>query len=148
MHIINKDAKFHYQILESWEAGIVLTGPEVRSVKNKQIQLKGSYVSVSGEQLWLAGAHITPYQPRNKQAGTQIPNRPRKLLLSKKEIISLKTKLTAQGLTIVPIAVYNKGRKLKVEIAVVRGKKAHDKRETLKKRESERDIMRDIKLAR
>ena len=140
MHIINKDAKFHYQILESWEAGIVLTGPEVRSVKNKQIQLKGSYVSVSGEQLWLAGAHITPYQPRNKQAGTQIPNRPRKLLLSKKEIISLKTKLTAQGLTIVPIKVYTKGALVKVEIALVRGKKQHDKRETVKKREIDRQV--------
>lgn len=140
MHIINKDAKFHYHILESWEAGIVLTGSEVRAVKNKQLQLKGSYVSVSHDELWLAAAHITPYQPRNKQAGVQLPNRPRKLLLAKKQLISLKSKLTAQGLTIVPIKVYTKGALIKVEIALVRGKKQYDKRAATKKREIDRQL--------
>lgn len=145
--IDNKKVHFNYEVLERYEAGIELLGVEVKALRAKRGSLEGSHVTVRGGEAFLIGATVNPYQTGNTPKSYD-PVRHRRLLLTKDEIAELSAKESQKGLTIVPIAVYNKGRKLKVEIAVVRGKKAHDKRETLKKRESERDIMRDIKLAR
>ena len=139
----NKKIKADYQILEKYEAGVVLTGPEVKSAKTGQINLKGGYVTIdSKSQVWLIGAHIARYKPAGPSQTNYQPTRNRKLLLNKKEIKSLLGKLTQAGLTIMPISVYTKGSLIKVEIAVVRGKKQYDKRQAIKKRDVEREIKR------
>ncbi len=142
---INKEIKFSYEILEKFEAGLVLTGAEVKSTKLGHIQLKGSYITIHPDNtVWLINAHISKYKP----AGTykkHNPTRDKKLLLNKKEIDRLRGKLAQTGLTIVPIKVYTKGGLIKLEIALVRGLKKHDKRSKLKKRDIERDTQRAIK---
>lgn len=140
----NKKAHFNYEILKQYEAGIELLGVEVKSLRNKQGSLEGAHIIVRGGEVFLVGATIQPYQAGNTDKSYD-PMRNRRLLLTKEEIIELSDEEAKKGLTIVPLAVYSKGRKIKVGIAVVRGKKTHDKRETLKKREHERDVMRDIK---
>lgn len=143
----NKKIHFNYEILERYEAGIELLGVEVKSLRAGRGSLEGSHVTVRGGEAYLIGATIQPYQAGNLLKGYEA-TRNRRLLLTKDEIAELSAQESKKGLTIVPVSVYTKGRKLKVEIAVVRGKKTHDKRETLKKRESERDIMREIKGSR
>lgn len=143
----NKKVHFNYEILTQYEAGIELLGIEVKSLRSKHGSLEGSHVIVRGGEAFLVGATIQPYQAGNTPKDYD-PARNRRLLLTKEEIIELSDEEAKKGLTIVPLSVYSKGRKIKVSIAVVRGKKTHDKRETLKKREHERDIMRDIKGAR
>lgn len=145
--IQNKKVHFDYEILERYEAGIELAGLEVKAVRKKNGSLEGSHVVVRGGEAFLVGATIRPYQTGNTPKSYD-PARNRKLLLTKEEIRELASQESKKGLTIVPISLYNKKYKIKVEIAVVRGKKAHDKRETLKRRESERDILRDIKQGR
>ncbi|OHA79359.1 MAG: SsrA-binding protein [Candidatus Yonathbacteria bacterium RIFCSPHIGHO2_01_FULL_44_41] len=145
--IENKKIHFNYEILERYEAGIELFGIEVKAVRAGRGSLEGSHVTVRGGEAYLIGATIQPYQAGNTLKDYDA-TRNRKLLLTKTEIAELSAQESKKGLTIVPIAVYNKNRKLKVEIAIVRGKKTHDKRETIKKREAERDVMRDIKSAR
>jgi len=142
--IVNKKIRLDYEILEKLEAGIELYGFEVKAVKNKEGSLAGSYVIVRGGEVYLTNMNIPPYQPKNTPENYD-PVRPRKLLLTKKEIRSLASSEAKAGLTIVPISVYNKGRKIKVEVAVVRGKKKYDKREALKKRDSDREIRRSLK---
>lgn len=142
--IQNKKVHFEYEILERYDAGIELFGLEVKAVRAKHGSLEGSHIIIRGGEAFLIGATITPYQTGNTPKNYE-PNRNRKLLLIKEELGELAAHESKKGLTIVPIALYNKGRKIKVEMAVVRGKKLHDKRETLKKRESERDMLRDIK---
>mgnify|MGYP001614842071 CR=1 FL=1 len=141
----NKSALFNYELLETHEAGLVLTGQETKSIKTGHISLKGAYVSIRGGELWLRGSFVPPY----KMAGTlpyYDPMRDRKLLLRKKEIERLAGKLNEKGLTITPIKVYiGKRSRLKIEIALVRGKQKHDKRESIKKRAVERDIRRQMK---
>jgi len=140
----NKRANFDYEISDKYEAGLVLTGQEVKSVKMGHISLKESFVTVSAMELYLTNAHITPY----KHAGeikNYDPTRPRKLLLKKSEIKHLTGKVRVQGLTLVPIRVYTKKRLLKLEFGVGKGKKKHDKRETISKREVERNIRRELK---
>lgn len=140
----NKRAKFDYELLEKYEAGLSLRGHEVKSAKSGHISLKGSFVTVKGAELFLTNATITPY----KFAGdlkNYDPTRPRKLLLKKSEINSLIGKIKAEGLTLVPIRVYTKKRLLKLEFAVGKGKKRFDKRETIKKRESGRKAQRALK---
>ena len=143
----NKKAHFDYEILERYEAGLELFGPEVKALRGGHGSLEGSHITVRGGEAYLIGATIPPYQPGNTPKGYD-PMRNRRLLLTKEEIAELAVKETAKGLTIVPISVYNKGRNLKVEIAVVRGKKAYDKREAIKKREASRDVLREIKSER
>ncbi len=145
--IDNKKVHFNYEILERYEAGIELLGVEVKALRAKRASLDGSHVTVRGGEAYLIGMTIQPYQANNS-AKTYDATRNRRLLLTKDEIAELSSQEDKKGLTIVPISVYNKGRKLKVEIAVAKNKKAHDKRETLKKREAERDVMRDIKSTR
>lgn len=145
--VSNKKAHFNYEILEKYQAGIELLGGEVKSLRAGRGSLEGSHVTVRGGEAFLIGATIQPYQTGNVQKSYEA-TRNRKLLLTKDEIAELAAQESKKGLTIVPISVYNKGHKLKVEIGVVRGKKEHDKRETIKKREAARDVMRDIKSAR
>lgn len=140
----NRKASFNYEFLEKLEAGIELFGFEVKSLRQKQGSLDGAYVIVRGSEAFLVNAFIPPYQPKNTPKEYD-PRRHRRILLTKKEIAELAGAESKKGLTIVPISVYTKGRKLKVEIAVARGKKKYDKRETIKRRDAERDIRRTLK---
>lgn len=145
--IDNKKVAFNYEIIETLEAGIELFGFEVKALRAKHGSLEGAHVVVRGDEAFLVGAHIPPYQPKNTPPEYD-PERTRKLLLTKKEISALAGKPAGgggKGLTIVPISVYNKARKIKVKIGFVRGKKKFDKRETIKKRDTERDIHRELK---
>jgi SsrA-binding protein len=142
--VSNKKAHFNYEILESYEAGIELLGHEVKAVKKGQATLDGSHVTVRGGEAYLIGASISPYQTNNVPKDYE-PTRNRRLLLNKKQLAELGDKESQKGLTIVPISMYNKGLKVKVEIALVRGKKQFDKRESIKKRDSKREIERTLK---
>lgn len=140
----HKKARFNFEILESYEAGLELFGHEVKSLRNKQGSLEGAHVLVRGNEAFLVGATIPPYQASNTPESYD-PERTRKLLLNKKEIGEIADAEAKKGLTIIPISVYSKGRKLKLQIAIARGKKKYDKREVLKKRESTRAIERTLK---
>ena len=142
--VTNKKARFDYEILETFEAGLVLFGYEVKSLKLGRAKLDGAHVIVRGGEAYLVSSSIAPYQPANMPTDYD-PERPRKLLLSKKELSRLETQSEQAGLTIVPIRLYNAGRKLKLEIGIARGKKQHDKRESLKARDNKRDIDRILK---
>ncbi|MEK7669314.1 MAG: SsrA-binding protein SmpB [Patescibacteria group bacterium] len=142
--IQNKKAHFNYEILEKTEAGIELLGFEVKSLKKGQGSLEGAHITLRGNEAFVINMQIPPYQPANTPNDYN-PLRNRRLLLTKKEITDLTKSENQKGLTIVPLSVYNKGRKLKLEIAIVRGKKKYDKRETIKKRDVEREIRREIK---
>ena len=144
MLIQNKKAHFDYEILEKLTAGIELLGFEVKSLRDKNGSLEGAYVTVRGGEAYLINANIPPFQSNNTVKDYD-PVRNRRLLLTKKEIATLSATESKKGLTIVPISVYNKGRKIKVEIATVRGKKQFDKRESTKQRETEREIRRAMK---
>ncbi|PIP69206.1 SsrA-binding protein [Candidatus Nomurabacteria bacterium CG_4_9_14_0_2_um_filter_32_10] len=140
----NRKVKFDYEILEKYEVGIELLGIEVKSVRNGQMSLEGAFVIVRGGEVFLINSNIPPYQVNNSLKDYD-PLRNKKLLLTKKEIETLADSEKNKSLTIVPISVYNKGRKIKIEIALVKGKKKHDKRETIKKRETDREIRREVK---
>lgn len=144
MLIHNKKVGFDYEILEKFTAGIELLGFEVKSLRNKQGSLEGAYVTIRGGEAYLINAGIPPFQAGNTPKDYD-PMRNRRLLLTKKEIALLASNESKKGLTIIPISVYNHGRKIKVEIAVARGKKKYDKRETLKKRDAKREIERTLK---
>lgn len=142
----NKKALHDYAVVEKFEAGIVLSGSEVKSAKNSQINLKGSYVTIdSHSEVQLIGASITAYKSAGKTLGEYKPDHTRKLLLKKKEIDYLRGKSQEKGLTILPISVYTKGGLIKVELGLVRGKKQFDKRETIRRRETDRQIRRVTK---
>jgi SsrA-binding protein len=140
----NRKARFDYEILEKYEAGIELLGTEVKSVRGGKMSLEGSFAIVRGGECFLINANIPPYQPKNAPTDYD-PLRNRKLLLTKKENTALSGSEKNKSLTIVPISVYNKNRKIKVEIALVKGKKKYDKRETIKKRETNREMRRQYK---
>jgi SsrA-binding protein len=142
--VYNKRAHFDYQIGDTFEAGLVLTGQEVKSVKATHISLKESFVTVKGTELYLTNAHITPWKHAGEIKNYE-PTRPRKLLLRKTEIRRLIGKVRTEGLTLVPIRVYTKKRLLKLEFGVGKGKKKFDKREDLTKKESDRKIKRALK---
>lgn len=141
----NKKALFDYEILEKFETGIILSGPEVKAVKNQQINLKGSYVNITEGEAFLVNAHISAYKPASKQQTDYSPTQKRKLLLHKKELERLYGKITNSGLTIVPISVYTKNNLIKVEIGLAKGKKQFEKRETLKKRSIDKRIRETLK---
>ncbi len=140
----NRKVRFDYEILEKFEAGIELLGEEVKSVRGGRMSLEGAFVLVRGRECFLINSNIPPYQVKNA-AKDYDPIRNRKLLLTKKEIAELAGSEKNKALTIVPISVYNKGRKIKVEIALVKGKKKFDKRESIKKRDTEREVRREFK---
>lgn len=139
----NKKARFNYEILEKYEAGIILTGPEVKSVRAGQISIKESYATARQDELFLTNAHISPYKPALNIDYN--PTKSRKLLLKKSEIIKLIGKAQSGGNTLIPLKVYLKNNLIKVEIGLGKGKKKYDKREVIKKREQERDIRRALK---
>jgi len=147
----NKKAYYNYEILEKFEAGIVLIGQEVKSIRLGRINLAGSYVvlkqSSEGRhpEVFLIGANIPPYQPKNAPTDYN-PQRSRKLLLKKSEIKYLIGKVREKGLTLVPLRVYTKRKKIKLEFSIVKGKRKFDKREKIKKREIEKTIKRELKM--
>lgn len=143
--IVHKKAGLDYEVIERFDAGIELLGYEVKSVRGKLGKLEGSHVIVRGGEAFLVGAYIPPYQPGNTPKDYD-PQRTRRLLLTKKELRQLADAESQKGLTIVPFSMYNKGRKIKVEINVVRGRKKYDKRAVLKKRDTEREMRRDMAL--
>ncbi len=140
----NKKARFDYSVEETYTAGIELEGFEVKSIRAGGMNLSGARVLVRGGEAFLVGASIRPYQ-QNNTPETYDPERPRRLLLNKKELSELENMGEKKGLTIVPLSVYNKGRMIKCDIAVARGKKKFDKREATKEREVMRDIRRTVK---
>jgi len=140
----HKKAYFNYEILEKFEAGVVLNGQEVKSLRTHGVNLAGSYAVLKDEELFWIGARIPPYQPRNIGSSYD-PERSRKLLLKKSEIKYLIGKTKQKGLTLMPLKVYTVRGKIKLELAIVRGKKQFDKRESIKKRAIEREIERTLK---
>lgn len=140
--IEHKKARLEYELLEIFEAGIELVGTEVKSLRARRGVLDGAHVIIRGNEAYLLNATIPAYQPKNTAADFD-PVRTRRLLLTKKEIRALDRARHEGGLTIVPLALYSKGRKIKVSIALARGKKKSDKRETLKRRAAEREIARE-----
>ncbi len=144
VYAVNKKATFDYEILEKIEAGLVLSGPEVKSVRNGQVSLKGGFIVFHGDQVHLINTHIPKYKFSGNLKNYN-PERSRELLLKEREINYLRGKSQEKGLTIIPLSLYNKGRHIKLEIAVVRGKKKYDKRATIKKRELNRESSKFIK---
>jgi SsrA-binding protein len=139
----NRKAYFNYEITEKFEAGIELLGLEVKSVRAGKVSLDGSHVIVRGGELYIVGLTIQPYQTGNTPKDYE-PDRTRKLLLTKKEIQELYKYGETKGLTLVPLSMYNKSRRIKLAIGVGRGKKLHDKRESIKKRDLDRQMKRDL----
>lgn len=139
----NKKAYFDYEILQTYLAGIMLHGSEVKSLRAGNLNLKGSYVSLLNEKLMLKGAHISRY--RYDTQPSYDPFRDRQLLLKKKEIHAIERKLNEQGVTLIPLAIGLKGRYIKVEIGLARGKKKHDKRQALKAKDEKRRVERAMK---
>lgn len=140
----NKKAYFNYQILEKFEAGMVLIGQEVKSIKIGRINLAGSYVVLRDNEAFLVGCKVPPYQPKNAPSDYN-PERSRKLLLKKLEIKYLIGKSKQKGLTLVPLKVYTKRGNIKLEFGIARGKKKGDRRELLKKKEVKRRIERALR---
>lgn len=143
MSLVNKKARFDYEIIESFEAGIALTGAEVKSIRGNGVNYAGARVLIKEDGVFLVGMNILKYKFDSKD--NYDAARIRKLLLHKKEILEIKSQAKSAGLTLVPIKLYNKGNIIKVQIALVRGKKTHEKRELLKKREVERGLARRLK---
>lgn len=140
-YAFHRQALYDYEILEKYEAGLALSGAEVKSVKLGRLSLQGAFVIIKNNEAFLLNANISAYQPQNPTAFFE-PLRSRKLLLHKKEIKEISQRLRGKGLTLVPLRVYNKANKIKLEFGLGRGKKSFDKRETIKKRESKRQIGR------
>ncbi len=141
--IDNRKAHFNYAIEETFEAGIELLGFEVKAIKNGMGNLTGAFCVIRGGEAFIVNMHVPPYQPNNTPKDYD-PDRARKLLLSKKEIKILADADKAKGLTLLPMAMYSKGRRIKVEIAIAKGKKLHDKRESIKKRDVDRELRRNF----
>jgi len=142
----NRRARHEYEILETVEAGLVLRGTEVKSLRDGLVNFKDSYASVRNGEGWLLGCHINPYS--HGTDANHDPERDRKLLLHKREIARLSGKISERGLTLVPLRLYFKDGRAKVELGLARGKKLHDKRATLREREVRREMDKDARAAR
>ena len=140
----NRKAKFEYFLIETFEAGISLQGSEIKSIRAGRISLGEAYVQIDGEEAWLTDAHVAPYEQANRF--NHDPLRPRRLLLHKKEIRRLWDSIRQKGMTVIPTKVYLKDGRAKVEIALARGKKAYDKRETIAKRDRQRSKEREMRV--
>ncbi len=138
----NKKARHEYQILEQWEAGMVLTGPEVKSVRAGKVAFQDAFARVENGEVWLRSFHISPYEAANRWNSD--PVRPRKLLLNRQEIRKMSAKVEEKGLSLVPLEIYFTRGRAKVSVGLGRGKKLHDKRETLKERAQARDARRAL----
>lgn len=143
-YVRNRKATFNYEILEKFEAGLVLAGYEVKAIRAGKASLNGAYIIIRGNEAFLVNCAIAYYQEANTPKSYE-QDRVRKLLLSRKELDKLEKELNTSGLTIVPIRLYNNKSNIKLEIALVRGKKKTDKRESLKERDTKRDINRLLK---
>lgn len=143
MRVENKKARFDYEVVETYEAGMVLSGAEVKSIKAGQVNLTGSRVIEKEGGLWVVGMSVPRYQFATDKDYDQ--GRIRELLFHKKEIKQIEAKRTSASLTLIPLAVYNKGSLIKLSVGLVRGKKKYEKRELLKKRTEERDLARRLK---
>ena len=140
----NRKARHDYFILDTFECGIVLTGTEIKSVRAANLNLKDSYASVENNELWLLGMHISPYEKGSYY--NHEPERNRKLLLNRHELVRLKGKTKEKGLTLVPLSVYIKdGRRAKVELALAKGKTSYDKRDAIAQRDAKRDMDRAVR---
>ena len=142
MTILNRQAGFNYHLLETFEAGLVLTGSEVKSIRAGQANLADSYVKIVDGEAWLHKLHIAPYSQGAQDSYE--PTRPRKLLLHKKELVQLTSKLQEQGLSVIPTKIYSTHNHIKVELALAKGKKKFDKRESIKQREVDRETRRKL----
>ena len=140
----NKKAYFNHEILEQYEAGIVLLGHEVKSIRSGKASLKGAYVILKDEEVFLIGASIPPYQPKNTPSSYD-PERTRKLLLNKEEIKTLIGKTKQKGFTLIPLKLYTKDANIKLAFGLAKGKQKQDKRQDIKKKESDRKIERELK---
>lgn len=141
----NRQASFRYNLLERFEAGIILTGTEVKSLREGNVQLKDAYAVVRDGEVWLLGVYIAPYGPASR--ANHDPERPRKLLLHHSEIERLIGRTQERGLTLIPTRVYFSGSRAKVELALAKGKDIYDKRETIRRRETQREIQRELRDA-
>jgi SsrA-binding protein len=142
----NKKARFDFEIVETFEAGLVLMGSEVKALREKNIQLKDSYISFRGEEAFLQNAHIAEY--RASSYNNHAPERLRKLLLSRKELDLIHGALKEKGYACVPLKIYFKKGRAKLEIALAKGKKTHDKRESIKKRDVEAQLRQSVRRSR
>ena len=142
----NRYASHRYNLLERFECGIVLEGTEVKSLRTSGAQLKDGYAAIQGGELWLHSIHIPPYGPASRE--NHDPERPRKLLLHRRELDRLSGRVQERGLTLVPTRIYFSGAHAKVEIALGRGKDLYDKRQTIRERETKRDMERGLREAR
>lgn len=143
--LVNKTANLNYHILDRYEAGIQLTGTEVKSLRNKSGSLKEAYVKVNNGEVYLRNAHIPPFQAQHARYETYDSTQERKLLLSKREIAKIKKALQQKGVTIIPLRIFAKKRFLKIEIAVASGKQKFDRRNDLKEKAVKRDLEREVK---
>ncbi len=139
----NRKAHHDYFIIETFEAGVSLVGSEIKSIRAGQISIKEAYIKVDGEEAWLINSHISPYDPASRE--NHDPKRERKLLLHKKEIYKLWDTVKQKGNTIIPLQVYLKSGKAKVEIAIAKGKKNYDKRQAIARKDAQRDIERALR---
>ena len=138
MEILNRKARYDYEIKDTYEAGIVLKGTEIKSIRNGNANLKDSYAIVKNNEVFLLNMYISPYEQGN--INNHEETRTRKLLLNKKEIFKIRDSINIDGFTLIPIKLYFKGNKAKIELGIARGKKSYDKRESIK----ERDIKREL----
>jgi SsrA-binding protein len=143
MEINNRKAKYDYEILSTIECGIVLTGTEIKSIRNGNANLKDSYAVIKGNEVFILGMHISEYKEGN--IFNHDEKRTRKLLLHKKEILKLFNKVELDGNTLVPIKLYFKGNKAKILLGLAKGKKIYDKRETIKQRDINREVQKQLK---
>jgi SsrA-binding protein len=139
----NRKARFEYEILDTFEAGIALLGPEVKSLRAGKANLTDAYATIRGGEVFLISAHISPYAQASR--ANPEPRRERKLLLHKAEIARLQGRVAERGFTLIPLQLYFKNGRAKVEIAVARGKRRHDKRETIRRRETDRELRRTLR---
>jgi SsrA-binding protein len=140
----NRKARFEFFLLESFEAGISLQGSEIKSIRAGQISLSEAYVEIDGKDAWLVNAHIAPYNPANRY--NHDPKRPRRLLLHKREIIQMWNQIRQKGVTVVPVQVYLKDGRCKIEVSIAKGKKLFDKRHEIARKDEEREIQREHRL--
>lgn len=140
----NKKAFFDYEILETFETGIQLTGTEVKSIKDNRVSLKEAFVKIIGSEVYLVNSHVAEYLQGNRN--NHVPTRSRKLLMHRKQIDKLIGKIKEAGLTLIPLKIYQKDRLVKLEIALAKGKKTHDKRASIKERDIQREMGREFKI--
>ncbi|MBN2801214.1 MAG: SsrA-binding protein SmpB [Deltaproteobacteria bacterium] len=139
--VVNRAARHEYEIVDRFEAGLALLGSEVKSLRGGRGNLKEAFVRLDGREAFLVGCHISPYPWANRE--NHDPTRQRKLLLNRSELLKLKRGTAEKGMTVVPLRLYLKGSKIKLEIALARGRKSHDKRQAIKERDAQREMSRD-----